>query len=320
MFKKLFKDLTGNNNEANNANAANTANQAEQAEQAANTFHETEFDPETLHGTHYDVADFDAEVERRIDAELARRGETNVSKDERANWHFNIRRDLYKEWTGADSDQTIRWESANSLKHSGVATSGFLKEENTTRNPLLEPVHGISLRDYAGIAMKMAQGVSEEAIFKAMGIDNTIWDELNTVWPNRMAEDTTYSVSVLYGQYFAEGIQNPKLLALQANVSEVGAANLEKMKTDVYFYHELTGARQAAYEYGLDGAQWILENFGINLADFQSVAMQHMTERNQNWSSEDILHYNNYQQEKQAEYAAKFAAEQGGNVADDVEF
>jgi len=34
----------------------------------------------------------------------------------------------------------------------------------------------------------------------------------------------------------------------------------------------------------------------------------------------NILHYNSYQQEKQAEYAEKFAAEQGGNVADDVEF
>jgi len=309
----MFNDLLGNNEDNNQS----TENQNHDD----NMYHETEFDPETLHGTHYDVADFDAEVERRIDAELARRGETNVSKDERANWHFNIRRTLYQEWTGADSDQTVRWEHANSMKNTGIATSGYLNEEKaTTDNPLLEPIHGISLRDYAGIAMKMTQGVSEEEILKAMGIDKTIWDEVNTLWINRMSQDSTYTITVLYGQYFADGIQNPKLLALQANVSEGGNANLEKLKNDVYFYHELTGARQAAYEYGLDGAQWILDNFGINLADFQSVAMQHMTARNKDWNSEDILHYNNYQQEKQAEYAAKFAAEQGGNLADDVEF
>lgn len=314
MFKKLFNTITGNNEEE-------TQDVTNQASTEENTYQETEFDPETLHGTHYDVADFDAEVERRIDAELERRGETNVSKQDRANWHFNLRRDLYQEWTGADSDQTVRWEHANSLKHSGIATSGFLNEEKATSdNPLLEPVHGITLRDYAEMAIKMTQGVSVDAIFKAMGIDNTIWDELNTVWPNRMAEDSTFSLSVLYGQYFADGVQNPKLLALEANVSEEGKANLEKMKTDRYFYEELTGARQAAYEYGLDGAQWIMDNFGVNLADFQSVAMQWMTDQNQNWDSNDILHYNNYQQEKQQEYAARFAAEQGGNVADDVEF
>jgi hypothetical protein len=48
--------------------------------------------------------------------------------------------------------------------------------------------------------------------------------------------------------------------------------------------------------------------------------MQWMTERNQKWNSADILHYQNYQEAKQKEYAAIFAKEQGGNVADDVEF
>lgn len=319
MFKKLFNNLLGNEQEINQE-VVNQSNQVNNSYQKDEEF-ETEFDPETLHGTHYEVADFDAEVERRIDAELARGGETNISDKERANWHFNIRRDLYQELTGADSDQTIRWENANSLKHTGVATSGFLDEEKATaNNPLLEPIHGISLRDYAEIAMKLGQGVPENDIFKAMGIDSTIWDELNTVWPNRMAEDTSFSVTVLYGQYFADGIQNPKLVALSANVSAEGNANLEKMKSDPYFYYELAGARQAAYEYGLDGAQWILDNFGINLIDFQSVAMELMTKRNQEFSTEDIHHYSDYEQAKQKEYAAKFAAEQGGNVADDVEF
>lgn len=313
MFKKLFNSIVGNNEEEK---VTETSKQTEET----NTYRETEYDPETLHGTHYNADDFDAEVERRIDEELNRRNETNVSQQERDNWHFNIRRELYKELNGADSDQMIRWEHANSLKHSGVATSGFLKEEDASNNPLLEPVHGISLRDYAEIAMKMSAGVPADAIFKALGIDQTIFDELNTIYPQRMAEDTTFSLSVLYGQYFAEGVKNPKLLALEANVSEAGKDNLEKMKTDRYFYEELAGARQAAYEYGLDGAQWILENYGITLGDFQSVAMQYMTAQNQNWDSNDITHYLNYQQEKQKEYAAKFAAEQGGNVADDVEF
>lgn len=279
----------------------------------------TNYNPETLHGTHYTEADFDAEVENRLNYELDRRNEQHIDEKEKDNWRFNLRRDVYKEWNNCDSDQMLRFEMNNSLKYSGVQTSGFIKEVGDG-NPYLQPIHGISLKDYCAMVLKMTQGVPEETILKAMGIDSAIWDELNTIWPQRMGQDTTFTVTTLYGQYFAESVTHPKLEALGTNASEAGNDNLERLKTDIYFYEELNGARTAAYQYGLDGAQWILDNYGITLGDFQSVAMQHLTARNQSWSSEDILHYTNYMQEKQAEYAAKFAAEQGGNVADDIEF
>ncbi|MDR2087961.1 MAG: hypothetical protein LBP73_01225 [Clostridiales Family XIII bacterium] len=182
----------------------------------------------------------------------------------------------------------------------------------------LEPIHGISLQDYAAMAKRMVQGVDETLIFEAMGIDRAIWDELNTLWPQRMAEDPSFQVSVLYSQYFSEE-SHPKLDGIRADVSSEGAANLERIKTDRYFFEELAGARNAAYEYGLDGAQWILDNFGINLADFQSVSMRY-GEENQRIGTEAMLAYLHYQDEKKEEYAERFAAERGGNVADDVEF
>lgn len=43
-----------------------------------------------------------------------------------------------------------------------------------------------------------------------------------------------------------------------------------------------------------------------------------MEEMNNNTAN--VHHFVEYQQKKQEEYAAKFAAEQGGNIADDVEF
>lgn len=279
----------------------------------------TNYNPETLHGTHYTETDFDAEVESRLNYELNRRNEQHIDEDEKENWRFNLRRDVYKEWNNCDSDQLLRFEMNNSLKYTGVQTSGFIKETGDD-NPYLQPVHGISLKDYCAMVLKMTQGVPEVTILTAMGIDNAIWDELNTIWPQRMGQDTSFTVTTLYGQYFAESVTHPKLEALKTNTSEAGNENLERLKNDIYFYEELNGARTAAYQYGLDGAQWILDNYGITLGDFQSVAMQHLTARNQSWSSEDILHYSNYMQEKQAEYAEKFASEQGGNVADDVDF
>jgi len=183
----------------------------------------------------------------------------------------------------------------------------------------LEPIHGISLKDYTAMVKKIMGGADSESVYTAIGIDGTIWDEVNTLWMQRMTEDPNFEVVTLYGQYFGEDLPHAKLDALEAKQSSQGAENLERLKTDRYFYEELTGARDAAYQYGLDGAQWILENFGINLADFQSVAMKYMEIRNGE-SSEETLAYLEYNNEKQEEYAERFAAERGGNVSDDVEF
>ncbi|MDR6967319.1 hypothetical protein J2X31_001326 [Flavobacterium arsenatis] len=186
-------------------------------------------------------------------------------------------------------------------------------------NPLLEPIHGVSLQDYSTITAKIASGLDVKEICKALGIEPAIFEEASAIWVTRMQEDSTWEVTTLFGKYFGEADQHPKLSGLQAEVSEEGKANLENMRTDRYFYEELNGARQSAYEYGIDGAQWIQDNFGINLGDFQSVAMQWMPSESVD-DYETIKHYLDYREQKQKEYAVKFAEEQGGNVADDVEF
>ncbi|WP_417940383.1 DUF6620 family protein [Flavobacterium sp. RS13.1] len=318
MFKKLFGSLTGDNKQENQIDAQTSNDSYENNYE--NGYQETEYDPETLHGTHYDVEDFDNEVETRAEAWIQdeRASGENLQESDIKSIYTNYRREVYTEWNNCDSDQMIRFEHANSLKYSGVQTSGFVKVEDN--NPFLEPVHGIDLRTYTAMCLKISAGVDYNEVCKAMGIESVIWEELNTIWPQRMGEDTSFTVTTLFGQYYAENVTVPQLENINVEISEEGQANLERIKTDRYFYEELAGARQAAYEYGIDGAQWILDNYGINLADFQSVAMQWMTQQNQNWNSEEIMEFSNYQQEKQKEYAAKFAAEQGGNVADDVEF
>ena len=311
MFNNLFGSSKSNEENQNQEN-----NQFEN-DDFENEYLELEYDPETLHGTHYDVDDFEDEVERLAQDWIEQEGIT--SQSEINNVYHNYRREVYMAWNECDSDQYIRFDNRNSLAHHGVAQMGNNMQEDEN-NPLLAPVHGINLRDYSAICARLDSGVDENDIYKAFGIDATIWGEINTVWPARMAEDTTFSIAVLFGQYFGEADQHPKLQGVKTNLSEEGEANLERLKNDVYFYYELSGARQAAYEYGLDGAQWILDNFGIGLGDFQSVAMKYMELQNQNFDSNYVRECLDYQDEKQAEYAEKFAAEQGGNVADDVEF
>ena len=190
-------------------------------------------------------------------------------------------------------------------------------------NPLLEPIHGVSLQDYAAISAKMASGIDVKEICKTLGIEQAVYEEASAIWVTRMQEDTTWEVTTLFGQYFGEADQHPKLSGLQVAMSEDGKANLDKIKSDRYFYEELCGARQAAYNYGFDGAQWIQDNFGITLGDFQGVAMKWSTEQKAEMDRgfyDNVHHFLAHQEAKQKEYEARFAEEQGGNVADDVEY
>lgn len=322
MFKKFLNNILGNDGEQQQAQAQNIFSQ-----QSANHNnddvpvqgqHQYRFDPQTQHGTHYTKEAFDAAANRHYEELLEDQDEVLSENDKR-----NLKREaitqLYLQWNGHNYDQLVQFEMVNSLELTGYATQGFnqVQEEG---NPLYEPIHGISLYDYAGIAHAMTQGIPEATILKAMGIEKAVWEEVNLLWPERMKEDASFGIMTKYGEYFATAAQHPKLADLKPGAAAGDNLNLEKLKTDRYFYEELCGARTAAYEYGLDGAQWILENFGINLSDFQAVAMNWMTAQNQQFNSSEIHRYMDYQQQKQKEYAERFAKEQGGNIADDVEF
>ncbi len=278
-----------------------------------------QLNPETLHGTHYTEEQFDAELERRIQAQIEEEGD-DYDEDDLPSWRRHFLKQLYAEWNpGTSDDEFIQFELANSMKYSGYASMGFTRESD--ENPLLEPIHGISLKDYTAIAANIGNFDADQ-LYKAFGIDEAIFSEVSVLWPKRMQEDTTFTVATLYGQYFMEVGNHPVILQLKGEGGAASGNNehLDKLRSDPYFYEELSAARTAAYEYGIDGAQWIEQNYGINLVDFQSVASEWMALRNQNFNSDEILHFGNYNQEKTEEYRAKFAAEQGGNIADDIQF
>ena len=178
---------------------------------------------------------------------------------------------------------------------------------------MLQPIHGVSLQDYAAAASKMANGMSADEVCKRLGIDMPIWDEANQLWVKRMQQDQTMAVMSLYGQYYGSADTHPKFNDSVKESNQEGDY-LSKIQNDEAFYYELCGARQAAYEAGLDGAQWIQDNYGISLGDFQSVAMKWMANMG---NIEKMLRY---QEQKQREYAEKFSKEMGGGVADDIEF
>lgn len=278
-----------------------------------------QFNEETYHGTHYTQEQFDATLQEAVQQWIEDNDEQDMPIADRKSLEFNLGRDLHREWNpGGDENFYMQFSMKLTEKIYNMVSYGNQKE--SADNPYLEPIQGITLRDYSAANAKIAAGVPVEDIVKALGVEKPVWDEASTLWVTRMQEDSTFTVINLMSQYFAEAGQHPKLGSLQGQVSGAGADNLQRMRDDVYFYHELAGARQAAYEYGLDGAQWIQDNYGINLSDFQSVAMQWMEDSNKNWNSERIMELNDYETSQKEIYAEKFAAEQGGNAADDINF
>lgn len=185
-------------------------------------------------------------------------------------------------------------------------------------NALLEPIHGITLEDYSAACAKIAGGVSEEAISKALGVELPVWQEANLLWPERMKQDETYHIMTLFGQAFGAAEQHPVLGSLSAGAS-AGGGNTDRIKAEKEFYQELEVARQIAYEYGIDGAQWIADNYGISLGDFQMAAMQWNDEIHRDIAS-DFEAYNASQDAYREKYRKHFSEAQGGNIADDIDF
>ncbi|MBV7440596.1 hypothetical protein KRX57_04120 [Weeksellaceae bacterium TAE3-ERU29] len=210
-----------------------------------------------------------------------------------------------------DDDEDFDFESYGEVDFSNPTMEHIDFDEN---NPLLQPIHGIRLEDYAAAASRLANGMTEEQVAKALGVERPQWDEANQLWIKRMQQDTDFVVTGLYGQYFATADSHPKFQDLEEDSSmPTNQENLQKINSDPYFYYELAGAIQAAYEYGMDGAQWLRDNYGLSIGEFQGVAMKWMT-------TTDMSKMLGYQEQKAKEYGEKFAKEQGGNIADDVEF
>lgn len=189
-----------------------------------------------------------------------------------------------------------------------------------SENPLLAPIHGITLEDYGAACAKIANGVSEDAVATALGVELPVWQEACLLWPERMKQDETFHVVTVFGQYFGAASQHPKLGSLQPGASATGnAANTERIKNDKAFYQELEVARQVAYEYGIDGAQWIVDEYGISLGDFQIAAVAWSDVIQQELRTDFDAH-NRTQDAYQEKYRKHFADAQGGDVADDISF
>ncbi|WP_353197395.1 DUF6620 family protein [Parapedobacter defluvii] len=201
----------------------------------------------------------------------------------------------------------------------GMTTMNTAKED--PNDPLLQPIHGVSIADYAAGVLKESEGISVDQICAALGVERPLWDEAKKLWESRMKEDGSFNVINVYTKYFGQAKTHEKLgglvsgKPLATNVSSAESnANLQRAEDDKYFFFELQGALQAAYNNGIDGQQWLMDTYGFNVGQLNSVGTKWMSNMGV------MIQMVDHQDKKQQEYSEKFAKDLGGNIADDVEF
>lgn len=196
-------------------------------------------DSDTLHGSHYTIEEFDEEIKRRVDRFIKSEqedGET-VTEEDIFSMTTNAMDEVYCDWNGfhRGHDAMINFRNRHSKKYLGHASFGYEKMEDNVDNPLLEPIHGVTLEDYAAVSYKIASGTNFISIMEMLGVDPAIWPEINTLWGKRMEEDPTFTVTTMFTQFYNTADQHPKLFkGLQVEMSDKEMIEEKDAKMEEY--------------------------------------------------------------------------------------
>ncbi len=166
---------------------------------------------------------------------------------------------------------------------------------------IMEPVEGISCEDWAKVNAKIASGASVEDSIKIIGVDLAKWDIVNNEWMTRMSNDTTFTISQIYGNAF-----NASATGNLGGTSDINEDNFPYEK-----YVEVMVAQDKLTAIGKD-PQLILASFGLSVVDWSNASAYWSQKFNQNVEK----YYQQY-----TELTKKFEEKyKSGSVHDDIEF
>jgi hypothetical protein len=165
---------------------------------------------------------------------------------------------------------------------------------------LLEPVEGVSLKDWARIFAGVSSGGNLDSLLAQARIDGAKWERVSAEWMARMTTDTSMTIANEYGAAFAAGSQSSygAAAAHAATVGVAGDLSAEPMSFERYV--EVQEAMGAASERGED-PNACLASFGLSAADFGNVGMF--------WSKkmqQEAMKYHQLFVDYSAKYSAKY--------------
>lgn len=170
-------------------------------------------------------------------------------------------------------------------------------------NPLLDPVEGITVEQWAGVNAQVASGTATEEAIKSIGADMPKWDRVNNEWLTRMRNDTSFIISQKYAAAF-----NTTATGNLGSGSQISADSFPFEK-----YIEAMVAQDVLGKQGRD-AQDILKDFGLTVADYSNISSY--------WSGKMMTDFSLAMKMSQldAEYRRKYESMSAGNAHSDIEF
>lgn len=170
-------------------------------------------------------------------------------------------------------------------------------------NPILDPVEGITLEQWADVNAKVASGATTDEAIKAIAVDMPKWDRVNNEWLTRMKNDTTFTISKRYAAAF-----NTTATGNLGAGSQVSADSYPFEK-----YIECMVAQDVLGKMGRD-AQDVLKDFGLTVADYSNIASY--------WSGKMMSDFSLGAKMMQldAEYRKKYSSMTPGDTNKDIQF
>jgi len=209
------------------------------------------------------------------------------------------------------SQQEMNWRQGQMQRHMMGAQQAMAAKGG------FEAVEGVSLEAWAAINASIIGGANWEDLLKGAGIDKARWDRVSAEWNARMARDTTFAITTVYGNAF-QAASKGRYGDYAREAAAARAQNRElamdiPMSWEQYWeilYEQSYGAKQ-----GRDPVE-VLKSCGLTIVDWTDLSTfmgYHFNRTAQrHWTEYETIH-------KRVE--AKMAAKYPGVKADvDIAF
>lgn len=182
------------------------------------------------------------------------------------------------------SQQEMNWRQAQMQQHM------MGQQQQMAAKGGFDPVEGVTLEAWAAINASIVSGANHEDLLKGAGIDKARWDRVSAEWNARMARDTTFAITTVYGNAF-QAASKGKYGDYAREAAAARAANRE-LAMDIPMsweqYWEILYEQDYGSKQGRDPVE-VLKSCGLTIVDwtdlstfmgyhFNRTAQRHWTE------------------------------------------
>ena len=196
--------------------------------------------------------------------------------------------------------QEMNWRQAQMQSHM------MGQQQKMAAKGGFDPVEGVSLEAWAAINASIVSGANHEDLLKGAGIDKARWDRVSAEWNARMARDTTFAITTVYGNAF-QAASKGKYGDYAREAAAARAQNRElQMQLPMSWeqYWEILYEQDYGSKQGRDPVE-VLKSCGLTIVDWTDLS----TFMGYHFNRDAVRHWKEYEEihkRVEAKMAAKY--------------